>query len=951
MNNYCLAAQAFITDFIYEDTTYSGVRKIADKVITDLYKICGNMARNICYSSSEITAPCVIYGSLGKSKLIDELASAGKIDITEIKNKKEVYVFFFVDNPLNNIPWSLVIVGSDKRGTIYGLFHLSELLNVSPYVNWSNVIPQKRNEIIFTIDDNYISKEPSVEYRGFFINDEWPAFGTWCNKRFGGFNARMYDGIFEVLLRLKGNYLWPAMWASCFAEEGPGLANAELADEYGVVMGLSHHEPCLRHGEEYSHLRGKDSIYGDAWNFRTNPEGIRRFWRDGLKRNGHLENVITIGMRGERDSAIMGDDSTLEDNINLLRDVIKNQHQLIKEEVNDDLKKVPRMLALYKEVEPYFYGDSTTKGLIADKELEDVIFLLCDDNHGYLRSRPYGKMLEHKGGYGMYYHFDYHGDPVSYEWVNSTYLPCVWEQMSQAYETGIRKLWIVNEGDLAFQEFPLNYFMDLAYDYDKYGINHPNETRQYTAEWIKNTFGDTFDENNQRLLEEVITEYTHINHNRRPEHLNDSIYSVVSHSEAMIMHEKAKTVMNNCQKLMDICRDEQKPAFYELIYYNAIASMNLLCMWIYRGYNHFFAGKAALVANDYGKAMLECISRDEKLKNEFNCLLDGKWCGLAEARHIGFENWNSEESHMPVLETVIPVNDDRIVVGVCGTDKTTTGEEWTRKKLVLNDFTEYGTNKAYIYLALASKAEIEYTIKCDAEWLMLSKNTGILNEENNLAIIEVVYDTSATVNTDTTIHVCYASANAEILVKAPRSLPKDLNAFTENNGVICMEAEHYSNISDNASGKIIVLDALAKTCSAVKALPINEDYSVNENIWLEYSFYTEQGGEYTLSFELETANPSKFGKTISLSYTLNDSDVITIDVLENNYMPGESKQWAKEVMNHVRCVKTDISLNKGINKIRFYETCNENVLERIILTRKDCVADNSYLGPKESFKA
>ena len=194
-----------------------------------------------------------------------------------------------------------------------------------------------------------------------------------------------------------------------FYDDGPGLASAELADELGVVMGASHHEPCLRYGEEYKYLRGKDSIYGDAWNFISNREGITRFWEDGLKRSGKFESVITVGMRGEADTSIMGEESTLEDNINLLRDVLQTQNKLIKENVNSDLSEVPRMLALYKEVEPFFYGDEKTPGLINSEELEDVILMFCDDNHGNLRTLPTEEMRDHSGGYGMYYHFDYHG--------------------------------------------------------------------------------------------------------------------------------------------------------------------------------------------------------------------------------------------------------------------------------------------------------------------------------------------------------------------------------------------------------------------------------------------------------------------------------------------------------------------------------------------------------------
>ncbi|MGM0901092.1 MAG: glycosyl hydrolase 115 family protein [Bacillota bacterium] len=427
----------------------------------------------------------VLYGAVDHSPMLQELEEKKLINLSEITGKREVFLFQVVTQPFEGVEQALVIAGSDKRGTIYGLFHLSELLGVSPLVDWSDVRPQRKDSVSLSGDLKYISKEPSVRYRGFFINDEWPAFGNWTIKKYGGFNAEMYDHVFELLLRLKGNYLWPAMWSARFSDDGPGLANAALADEYGVVMGASHHEPCLRYGEEYKYLRGENSIYGDAWNFISNREGITKFWEDGLKRSGKFENVITVGMRGEADTSIMGKGATLADNIELLREVLQTQNQLIRDHVNPNLSEVPRMLALYKEVEPFFYGDENTTGLMNSEELEDVILMLCDDNHGNLRTLPTKEMRNHKGGYGMYYHFDYHGGPISYEWINSSYLPKVWEQMTMAYEFGVRDLWIVNVGDVATQEFPLSYFMDLAYDFEKWGTSAINQTGLYTKQRIQ----------------------------------------------------------------------------------------------------------------------------------------------------------------------------------------------------------------------------------------------------------------------------------------------------------------------------------------------------------------------------------------------------------------------------------------------------------------------------------
>ena len=378
---------------ILDSNTLNGIKKIAAKVALDLKAVFGTEPAVL--ENKTVKNP--IYAGTVNDALIKDLG----VNLSDIAGKREVYKIVVKND-------ALIIVGSDKRGTIYGLFKLSEMLGVSPFIDWLDIKPVKKSSFKLPGNYRFVSKEPSVRFRGFFINDEWPAFGNFCSKRFGGFNAKVYEHVFELLLRLKGNYMWPAMWSAIFPNDGPGLENAILADELGVVMGMSHHEPCLRQGEEYKYLRGKGSIYGDAWNFLTNEKGITRFWEDGLKRSGKYENVITVGMRGEADTAIMGKEATLKDNIDLLRKVLKTQNRLIRENVNPNLDEVPRMLALYKEVEPYFYGDEKTEGLMGDPELEGVTLMLCDDNFGNLRTVPTPKMRSHKGGYGMYYHFDYH---------------------------------------------------------------------------------------------------------------------------------------------------------------------------------------------------------------------------------------------------------------------------------------------------------------------------------------------------------------------------------------------------------------------------------------------------------------------------------------------------------------------------------------------------------------
>ena len=230
-----------------------------------------------------------------------------------------------------------------------------------------------------------MSKEPAVQFRGFFINDEWPCFGNWATSHYGGFNAKMYDHVFEYLLRMRGNYLWPAMWSSNFLLDGPGLAAMELATEYGIYIGMSHHEPCMRSGEEFTLFKGPDSPYGTEWDNAANTEGLLRFWEDGLKRVKGQTAFPTIGMRGERDSKMLGEDSTIEENVRLLKEIIRRQRGLIGQHLNEDVDSVPQLFAIYKEVEDYYFGDGQMEGIRGYDELKNVTLLFCDDNFGNMR--------------------------------------------------------------------------------------------------------------------------------------------------------------------------------------------------------------------------------------------------------------------------------------------------------------------------------------------------------------------------------------------------------------------------------------------------------------------------------------------------------------------------------------------------------------------------------------
>ena len=484
---------------------YDGLSLIAASVAKDISLVTKEKAKaNVVTKTESLKEYAIIAGSIGNNAVIDSLIEQGKVDASQIKGKREVYRIQVVENPVANVKKAIVVIGSDKRGTIYGLYHISEKMGVSPWVYWGDATPVAKDVVQIPEKELTVtSKEPSVKYRGIFLNDEAPSLTSYAKKKFGGYNQYFYENVYELILRCKGNYLWPAMWSNTFSEDGKGtnkLANAELADKYGIVMGTSHHEPLCRAGVEW---QNKYRQYGtsNAWDFNANETAITKFWEDGVARNKNFENVYTLGMRGESDSSLSG---TKEENIALLKKVITAQKDILKK---NNLSDAPQVLTVYKEVEDYWHGTDKAEGLKKWDVLNDVTIMLCDDNFGNMRTLPTKEDKNRKGGYGMYYHFDYHGGPTSYEWVNTVPLTKTWEQMNMAYEHGIDNIWIVNVGDLKPMEMNISYFLDMAYDYDTWGTNGKDKITEYRKNWVKQQFGENTSDSLVNEMEMLLDDY------------------------------------------------------------------------------------------------------------------------------------------------------------------------------------------------------------------------------------------------------------------------------------------------------------------------------------------------------------------------------------------------------------------------------------------------------------
>lgn len=946
--------------FIYEECADTGVRKIAGRVREDIKKVFGVKPIGVEYTDFDDTAAFfpypVFFGTTGNSEILDRLAADGQIDLFGIAGEREVYSINIVEGLRFRgftFESAIVIAGSDKRGTIYGLFALSELLGVSPLTDWLDVAPKKLDELTLSTSDSVVSKTPSVKYRGFFINDEWPAFGNWCKRNFGGFTVRAYGRIFELLLRLKGNILWPAMWSSVFSDDGPGPASCSLADELGIIMGTSHHEPCMRQGEEYSHLRGKDSPYGDAWDYRENREGIINFWRDGLLKRAKYENMYTMGMRGEADTAILGKDSTLADNIALLRDVIKTQNRLFEETLQKKPADIPRVLALYKEVEPFWYGDDTTPGLMKDPELDGVTVLYSDDNFGNLRRLPEAGLAGRSGGYGIYYHLDYHGWPISYEWFNTSYLPKIWEQMSTAYDNGIREMWIVNVGDIFTNEYPLSFFLDMAYDFDRWGTANKNSAMDYTREFVGKNFA-ALPKIERSEIAKLLFGYTKITARRRTEAMNDDVYAPFAFGESARVLYECEHLMNRANTMYKNADDDTKDVFYQLVYLPLTGCLNVQRMWLLTGQNHAYAAFGSTWANTLAEDIRDCIKKDRKLVEKLHSMHKGKWYGMGESAHIGFKNWCEEECSYPAIHMVEPACKPRLIVCIPSTGEHTEGGFWSGKRLTLPETLDPLMCGGFIELSTASSEKVSYQIECDDEYIDVM-DVGKSVKCGHVKKVFIFVDRMKLGNTqyaEGLVRVTSGEQKIGIVVPVynPSIDTREEGTYISRS-YISMNAEGFSRKSDTDAGRYEIIEGYGRGGSAIKAYPQNVSFSAGNAPSVTYSFVIRKSGTYIIRLYTSPANPSGADDKLVVAVGSRGRSPEEINMIPEGYAVGDGNDiWGKGVLDNVHTKDIVMELSEGANELTISARSPGFVLEKIVVFPKEEGVPYSYMGPPETFR-
>ncbi len=579
-----------------------------------------DFARVMGFTPAKSESPTILIGTVGASKQIDQWVKSGRI--ADLKGKREKFVLTTIDG-------QVVIAGSDRRGTVFGIYELSRQMGVSPWYWWMDVPVTKRN-YVGVLPGNYTDGEPAIEFRGLFLNDEAPCLTTWVKNTFGTNygDHRFYAKVFELILRLKGNMLWPAMWSWAFYADDP--ENSKTADDMGVIMGTSHHEPMARNHQEYARRRGD---WG-PWNYQKNKAKLDQFFREGIERMKNTEDMVTIGMRGDGDEAMSAEADT-----KLLQTIVENQRKIIKQVTKKPANKTTQVWALYKEVLDYYDAGMRVP--------DDVLILLCEDNWGDVRRVPNAEERKHKGGWGLYYHVDYVGAPRNSKWLNVTQTQQMFEQLSLAYDHGIQRMWILNVGDLKPMEYPIQLFMDMAWNPKEY--NQQNVTDHTLAFFRTMLSGSAAKEATDiyNLNCKYMARVT-------PEMLDAKTYNVATGEWKRVADDYQRLELR-ALRLFEQVPAEARDAYRQVLLFPVQAMANLYDMYYAQAMNLYTAKAGLADANQWADQVEQCFRRDAELCHYYNKVMaHGKWDGMMIQKHIGYTIWNDDFPHdmLPKTERV-----------------------------------------------------------------------------------------------------------------------------------------------------------------------------------------------------------------------------------------------------------------------------------------------------------
>jgi hypothetical protein len=925
-----LATATGIADVVVESNDFKVAQIAAMDFIADIERVTGQKPA-LKNASDKLAEQVVLVGTLGKSPLIDRLVKENKLDVKDVQGLWESYVIVGVSDPLPGVKQALVIAGSDRRGTAYGVYELAKRIGVSPWYWWADVTPLHRKAL-------YVSSErlrvgpPAVKYRGIFINDEMWGLRPWAMKNFApeeghGLGPRTHAKIFELLLRLRANHLWPAMHDgdggtipfNCYEQ------NKVVADDYAIVMGSSHIEPMLR-----NNIRGAewDREYpGEPWDYTVNKEHIYKYWEDRVKTNGKYENVYTMGKRGK------DDEPGKEVTVPLLEQIIADQRSILAKWANTDVTRVPQVLIAYTEVLNLY-----NQGL---KLPEDIIFCWPDDNFGYIRQLPDAREQKRSGGSGVYYHIQWlNGATTAYPWLNTTPPALIWEEMNKAFQYGADKLWVLNVGDIKPGEIGMEFFLEMACDPKRYGADN---VREFLVRWAARDLDPRFAEEVASIMED----YYRLGLARRPEHLvqakrkDPPIYSWFSHAhsndEAMQRVEAYDVLARRAQAVYDKMPTLRKDAFFQFVLYPVQCASLINAKVIYADKSSRYGAENRASAGEYATKARAAAARIIELTDHYNTGLltvSNKW------KHVmspapGPWGMQFRQFEMPPLSDYAGKGSAALGVALEGGDAK-----------MLADMSVYTQGKRFIDLFNTGKSEITWTATSSQPWVKLDLASGTFTTEQRVWVSIDWSQVPKEGVLTATLEIKSSAGNKQVaipLFKPAAPAREDIKGYVESHGYVSMEAEHFTRRESRGGAAWEIVKGLGRSGDSVTVLPasVASRTEVAEIVAnspaMEYDLTLFSSGEATLTVDCLPTKAVHPKQGVRIAFSL--------DGQEPKIVTGTGG----DVLSNLRRLSTTVNVAApGKHTLKLYMVDPGVVIDKLVLSFGSL--KETYLGPPESYR-
>jgi hypothetical protein len=903
------------------------VRRCAKDLAEDIKRVTGILPA-IKNTATGLSAHAIIVGTIDNSTLIKSLVESGKLNVSSIKGKWEAFQIQTIANPLSGIDVGLIITGSDKRGTVYGMYDVSEHIGVSPWYWFADVAPQTQTNLVVTSGTNIV-QSPSVKYRAIFINDEDWGIQQWSYRTYAtadggnGLGPTTYRRVFELILRMKANHIWPAM----HRDRTPFNyypANKLVADSFGIIMGSSHHEPLLRNVATNNEW-AKEGV--GEFNYQTNATNVYKFLEKRVIENGKYENIYTMGKRGAEDQA-MPEGGTTAEKVTILEKLFADQRKILSEHVNPDPTKVPQVFYPYKEVLDLYYA-----GL---KVPDDITIGWVDDNQGYIRSLPDAKERLRSGGSGVYYHLSYWGWQDTYLWLTSIPPSLVWAEMNKAWDYQARKVWVVNVGDIKPAEISTELFLDMAWNVTAY--NNENIKKRMTL-ILERDFGAGV----APEIADIMETYYQLNFSRKPELMDSTLIPIPfsfdeygdegqKRIDAYVALEKRATAVYNGLPA------DLKDAFYEMVLYQVRCSMLQNQKIIYAMKSRAYAKQNRASAASYGTLATKAYNSIGVETSYYNnTVANGKWKNMMSSTPMSY----GSALKAPSVSTFAGSGAANLNVRCQGGSATT-----------LSSLSGYNRDSTFIDLYSTGAGTVTWTAKSSENWIQLSKSSGSFSGDTRVWVsIDWATAPSGTAVSGT---VTFTGANATRSVTVPLFNPSSpardkVSGFVESNGYISMEAEHFARSTSRQSADWKVVGGLGRSGDGVMVLPTTLTPITTASLLqssspvMEYDFY---------AFSNVAGKVQVYGLP---NQSVDKGDVIRYAVAIDNGTPAivnigaatGSGQWTTNVNNGSAVGSTNVNITSGQHVLKVWMVDPGLVLDKIVI---NCGGlKTSYFGPPESY--